>query len=120
MKITFAKQDPIVVHCRDGQVVVTVSLARLSKASAGRKWTNFQVQACYRPRANGRSVELVRDGVIHFPSGGANWRCAVCSPASSPKTPPGSSCRADRRRSAVRRHGHYATGGRRRLDRHLR
>ena len=71
VKITFAKQDPIVVHCRDGQVVVTVSFARLSKASAGRKWSNFQVRAFYRPRANGRSVELVRDGVIHFPSGGA-------------------------------------------------
>ena len=70
VKITFAKQDPIVVHCRDGQVVVTVSFARLSKASASRKWTNFQVRAFYRPRANGRSVELVRDGVIHFPSGG--------------------------------------------------
>ena len=71
VKITFAKQDPIVVHCRDGQVVVTVSFARLSKVSAGRKWSNFQVRAFYRPRANGRSVELVRDGVIHFPSGGA-------------------------------------------------
>ena len=71
VKITFAKKDPLVVHCQDGQVVVTLSLARLSKASAKRKWTNFQVRAFYRPRVNGRSAELVRDGVIHFPSGGA-------------------------------------------------
>ena len=52
-------------------MVVTLSLARLSKASARKTWTNFQVRAFYRPRVNGRSAELVREGVIQFPSGGS-------------------------------------------------
>ena len=70
VKITFARRDPIVVRCQNGQVAVTLSFARLSKASARKQWTNFQVQAFYRPKVTGRSAELVRDGVVHFPNGG--------------------------------------------------
>jgi hypothetical protein len=62
--ITFAQRDPIVVRCQDGQVVLTLSFARLSKPP--RKWTNFQIRAFYRPEAHGRSAELVREGVIHL------------------------------------------------------
>ena len=60
--ITFAKQDAICVRLQDGRVEVTVSIAKLRKAS--RSWKNFKLRAFYRPRSNGLSAELVRDGVI--------------------------------------------------------
>jgi hypothetical protein len=65
VKITFAQQDAVVVRCHGGQVVVTLSIAQLSK-SARSKWKNFQVRAFYRPEVHGRSAQLVRDGVIHL------------------------------------------------------
>jgi hypothetical protein len=64
VKITFAARDPIVVRCQDGQLVITLSIAQLSKPP--RKWTNFQIRAFYQPAVNGRSAELVREGVIHL------------------------------------------------------
>lgn len=64
VKITFAPRDPIVVRCQDGQLVITLSIAQLSKPP--RKWTNFQIRAFYQPAVNGRSAELVREGVIHL------------------------------------------------------
>ncbi len=64
VKITFAEKDSIVVRCQEGQVVLTLSIAQLSKAS--RKWKNFQIRAFYKPEVSGRSAQLVRDGVIHL------------------------------------------------------
>jgi hypothetical protein len=64
VKITFAQQDPVVVRCQGGQVVLTFSMRRLSKAP--HRWSNFQVRAFYRPEVNGRSAQLVREGVIHL------------------------------------------------------
>jgi len=64
VKITFAEKDSIVVRCQEGQVVLTLSIAQLSKGS--RKWKNFQIRAFYKPEVNGRSAQLVRDGVIHL------------------------------------------------------
>lgn len=65
VKITFAPQNPVVVRFQDGRVELTLSIVRLSKAR--RAWKNFKVRAYYRPEVNGRSAELVRDGVIELP-----------------------------------------------------
>ncbi len=65
VKITFAQQNPVVVRFQDGRVELTLSIVRLSKAR--RAWKNFKVRAYYRPEVNGRSAELVRDGVIELP-----------------------------------------------------
>ena len=51
VKITFAQQDPVVVRCQGGQVVLTFSMQRLSKAP--HRWNNFQVRAFYRPEVAG-------------------------------------------------------------------
>jgi hypothetical protein len=64
VKITFAAKDAVTVRCQDGQLIVTVSIARLSKAS--RHWSNFQVRAFYQPEIDGRSARLTRDGVIRL------------------------------------------------------
>jgi hypothetical protein len=64
VKITFAEKDAIVVRCQDGQVLVALSIAQLSKSP--RKWKNFRIEASYRPKVEGRSAQLVRDGVIRL------------------------------------------------------
>ena len=64
VKIRFAEKDAVVVRCQDGQLVLTLSISRLSKSP--RLWKEFQIRAFYRPEVNGRSAELVRDGVIHL------------------------------------------------------
>ncbi|MEN6449005.1 MAG: hypothetical protein ABFC96_00810, partial [Thermoguttaceae bacterium] len=64
VKITFASQDAVVVRCRDGAVMLTFSVQRLSKGS--HRWNNFQVRAFYRPEVQGRSAKLARDGVIRL------------------------------------------------------
>jgi hypothetical protein len=63
-KITFAERNPVVVRCQDGQVVLMLSIARLSKPP--RRWRNFQIVAHYRPAVNGRSAQLVREGEIQL------------------------------------------------------
>jgi hypothetical protein len=62
--ITFVAQDAVRVVCQDGQMILTLSLARLAKGKT--HWKDFQVRVFFRPQANGRSAELVRDGVIHL------------------------------------------------------
>ena len=41
--------------------MLSLSVARLGKGT--RQWKDFQVRVAYRPEVNGRSAELVRDGV---------------------------------------------------------
>jgi hypothetical protein len=65
VKIRFAAENPIVVRCQDDRVVLTLSIAHLSKGT--HKWSNFQVRAFYKAEANGRSASLARDGVIQLP-----------------------------------------------------
>ena len=62
--ITFAKKDAVSVQCQDGQVILTLNVVELSKEP--RQWNNFQVRVFYQPQVDGRSAELVRDGVIHL------------------------------------------------------
>lgn len=44
--------------------MLTLNITRISKEP--RQWNNFQVRVFYRPQVNGRSGELVRDGVINL------------------------------------------------------
>jgi hypothetical protein len=64
LTISFAKKDAVALRCQDGQVILTLNIAEISKEP--RQWKNFQVRVFYRPQVNGRSAELVRDGVIHL------------------------------------------------------
>jgi hypothetical protein len=65
VRITFAKQNSVVVRCQDGQVLLTLSIARLCKGTRYR-WHNFQVRASYQPVVHGRSAQLVRENVIQL------------------------------------------------------
>ena len=107
VKITFAEKDAVIVRCQDGQFVVTLSIAQLSKSP--RKWKNFQIQAFYRPKVDGRSAQLVRDGVIHISgqrlSTGARMALRGIFSRALSKNKPGNSCpnRSSRSRSSARR-----------------
>jgi hypothetical protein len=65
VKITFAEKDAVVVRCQDKRVSLTLSIAQLYKPSR-KPWKNFQILAFYRPEVQGRSAELVRDGVLQL------------------------------------------------------
>ena len=62
--ITFADKDAVTVHCSEGQVVLTLAVAELSKEP--RQWRNFQVEVHFKPEINGRLAELERDGPIQL------------------------------------------------------
>jgi hypothetical protein len=62
--ITFAPRDALNVQFQDGQLAISLAVAKLSKAP--RAWRDFQVRALYKPQVNGRTAELVRDGIIHL------------------------------------------------------
>jgi hypothetical protein len=64
VKITFAAKDALRVRCNDGRLEITLSIARLSKGTD--KWKDIQVTASYRPVVQGRSVDLVRDGIVQL------------------------------------------------------
>ncbi len=64
VKITFASKDALHVHCVDGRIEITLSIAKLTKSP--RKFKDFQVRAFYRPEVRGRSVDLVRDGIVQL------------------------------------------------------
>ncbi|MEE8451420.1 MAG: hypothetical protein V3R99_05870, partial [Thermoguttaceae bacterium] len=62
--ITFAEQDPITIRLQQGRIDIALSIAKLSSGS--RHWKDFQVRAFYRPEVDGRSITLVRDGVVQL------------------------------------------------------
>ena len=62
--ITFARQDALGVRLQDGRVVLSLSIAKLSKSP--RRWKDFKVFVFYRPRVSGRAAKLVRDGSIQL------------------------------------------------------
>lgn len=64
VKIVFAPKDAMMVHCRDGQLVLTLSIAELSKEP--RCWNDFQVNVFFKPEIKGRSAELVSAGSVHL------------------------------------------------------
>ena len=73
--IAFASKDALQVDCRDGRVVLTLSVARLEKEP--RVWEDFQVRVAYRPQARGRSAELVREEVIELVGEDLNTRSRI-------------------------------------------
>jgi hypothetical protein len=90
VKITFAAQNAVRVRCAEGRLEVTLAVAKLSKAM--RRWKDFQVRAYYRPEVHGRSIELVRDGVVQLmgsrlTTGGQLTLRGVFSKVFSQKTP---------------------------------
>lgn len=64
LSLTFAPRDALSLRCADGQVVLTVAIARLVRQ--GKSYHNFQVRAVYRPQADGLEAQLVRDDVIYL------------------------------------------------------
>jgi hypothetical protein len=64
VKITFAAKDAVHVRCHDGHMELTLAIARLSKGI--HKFKDFQVRATYKPMIEGRSVDLVRDGIVQL------------------------------------------------------
>jgi hypothetical protein len=64
VRISFAARDAVEVRCQDGQIVLTLSIAKLSNPP--RAWKDFQVRAFYKPLSEGRTVQLSREGIIHI------------------------------------------------------
>jgi hypothetical protein len=62
--IAFAPRDAVRVACHDGQIILTLAVARLAKPP--HVWEDFQVRVFLRPRVQGRTVDLVREEVIHL------------------------------------------------------
>jgi hypothetical protein len=62
--LTFADQDAVRVRFQDGRIAVYLSIARLSSRAG--HWSDFEVRVYYRPQVDGRSLELVRDGVVEL------------------------------------------------------
>jgi hypothetical protein len=64
VKITFAASDALQVCCENNQIVLTISIAKLS--SPPRFWKDFQVRVFYTPQIAERSAMLSRDGIVHL------------------------------------------------------
>lgn len=62
--ITFAERDPVRVHCDDGRVRLTLSLAEVKRKKE--RWTNLVINAEYEPDGEGLNAELVRHGSIEL------------------------------------------------------
>ncbi|MBN1909079.1 MAG: hypothetical protein JW818_05010, partial [Pirellulales bacterium] len=62
--ITFAPKDAIHVECQDGRLALTVAITELSTRT--QCWEDFRVRVFYRPKVDGLSARLVRDGVIEL------------------------------------------------------
>ncbi len=73
--VAFAPKDAVQVLCRDGRVILTLSIARLEKEP--RAWEDFQVRVSYRPQAKGRSAELVREEIIELVGEDLNSRSRI-------------------------------------------
>ncbi len=63
-EITFAPRDAVRVRCDERQISLAMAIVALRRGP--HEWNDFQVRIFYRPEVNGRSIELVRDGVIHL------------------------------------------------------
>jgi hypothetical protein len=73
--IAFAPRDAVRVACRDGQIILTLAVARLAKPPHA--WEDFQVRVFLRPRVQGRTVDLVREEVIHLMGNGLSMRSQI-------------------------------------------
>lgn len=73
--IAFAPRDAVRVACRDGQMILTLAVTRLTKPPHA--WEDFQVRVFLRPRVQGRTVELLREDVIHLVGSRLNMRSQI-------------------------------------------
>lgn len=64
LTVTIAPRDALRLRCADGQVVLTVAIARL--VHNGKCYEDFQVRVVYRPQVQGLHAELVREDVIYL------------------------------------------------------
>jgi len=60
--LTFAPQDAIRLHCKDGHIEVTFAFSELTQGR--NRWRDFTVRSLYRPQAQGLNPCFVRDGTI--------------------------------------------------------
>lgn len=64
VSITFAARNAVEVRCQNGQVLLTVAIAKLAKGR--QSWRDFQVRVAYAPRTVDRSAELHREGIVNL------------------------------------------------------
>jgi len=64
VEITFTEKDPVVVRLDGDRVIVTISLAELKRGR--RSWSDFQARAIYKPKVDGPTAELNREGVVRL------------------------------------------------------
>jgi len=62
--IHFAAQDAARVDFEDGRFCIALGIRQLRKGA--RRWSNFRVQAYYKPEISDRAAYLVRDGVVEL------------------------------------------------------
>ena len=75
VSITFAEKDALRLQCQQGRIAIVLSIAKLSRAPNA--WHDFQVRAYYRPVIDGRSAQLVRDGLVELTGRGMNFRSQI-------------------------------------------
>lgn len=64
LHLTFAPQDAVRVHCRDGRLELNLAFARLRKGR--QSWKDFQVRVLYKPDLEQRGAPLCRDGTVQL------------------------------------------------------
>ena len=64
IEVTFAKVDPITVHCDNGRVELRMAIEELQRA--GKSWRDFTVRAEFKTEIVDGCNCFVRDGLIHL------------------------------------------------------
>jgi hypothetical protein len=64
VRITFASEDPVRIRCEDGLVHVRLAFGRFERGD--KVWQNVVAQADYRPRIEGFTVRLEREGTTQL------------------------------------------------------
>ena len=64
VEVTFAEQDPLVVHCDDGLLVIHLQFARFRHER--KSWRDVGMRAAYTPAPRGLSLLWERDGTVEL------------------------------------------------------
>jgi len=75
VRLTFAAQDPLVVHFREGRIQIELTLAELARDDD--RFHDFQVTAFYRPDSDQLQLTLSRDGTIFLKGDSLNFRAQI-------------------------------------------
>jgi hypothetical protein len=62
--LTFASENAIRMHCRDGRAELNLSFARLRKGQ--QSWRDFTVRVYYKPNLDEPGAPLHRDGTVQL------------------------------------------------------